>query len=50
MIKDGEKGAILQKDQKTFAIAPHVPCGVITPEMLRNIADVSEKYNAAILS
>ena len=49
MIKDGEKGGILQRDQKTFAIAPHVPCGVITPDMLRKIADVSEKYNAAAL-
>ncbi len=49
MIKDGEKGAILQRDQKTFAVAPHVPCGVIAPDLLRKLADVSEKYNAAAL-
>ena len=49
MIKDGEKGAILQRDQETFAIAPHVPCGVITPDLLRKIADVSEKYNCAAI-
>jgi NAD(P)H-nitrite reductase large subunit len=46
MLKLGEKGAILQRDKQTYAIAPHIPCGVITPELLRRIADVSEKYNA----
>ena len=46
MLKLGEKGAILQRDNKTYALAPHIPCGVITPELLRRIADVSEKYNA----
>lgn len=46
MLKLGEKGAILQRDNKTYAVAPHIPCGVVTPEMLRKIADVSEKYNA----
>lgn len=47
MLKDGEKGAVLQRDKETFAIAPHLPCGVITPEQLRTIADTAEKYNAA---
>jgi len=46
MLKLGEKGAILQRDQQTYAIAPHIPCGLVTPELLRRIADVSEKYNA----
>ena len=46
MLKLGEKGAILQRDNKTYAIAPHIPCGVVTPELLRRIADVAEKYNA----
>jgi len=46
MLKLGEKGAILQRDKETYAIAPHIPCGVVTPELLRRIADVSEKYNA----
>jgi NAD(P)H-nitrite reductase large subunit len=46
MLKLGEKGAILQRDKKTYAIAPHIPCGVVTPELLRRIADVSEKFNA----
>lgn len=46
MLKLGEKGAILQNDKETYAIAPHIPCGVVTPDLLRKIADVSEKYNA----
>jgi len=46
MLKLGEKGAILQRDKQTYAVAPHIPCGVVTPELLRRIADVSEKYKA----
>jgi NAD(P)H-nitrite reductase large subunit len=45
MLKDGEKGVILQRDKETYAIAPHVACGVITPELLRKLADAAEKYN-----
>lgn len=44
MLKLGEKGAILQRDKETYAIAPHIPCGLVTPELLRTIADVAEKY------
>ena len=46
MLKLGEKGAIPQRDKTTYAIAPHIPCGVVTPDLLRKLADVSEKYNA----
>lgn len=49
MLKLGEKGAILQRDKKTYAIAPSIPCGVITPDQLRKFADVAEKYQAAAL-
>jgi len=49
MLKDGEKGAVLQRDKTTYAIVPHFPCGVITPEKLRKVADVAEKYNCAAL-
>lgn len=45
MLKLGEKGAILQRDRETYAIAPHIPCGFVTPRLLRTIADVAEKYN-----
>jgi len=46
MLKIGEKGAIIQRDKETYAIAPHIPCGVVTPDLLRKIADVAEKYDA----
>jgi NAD(P)H-nitrite reductase large subunit len=46
MLKLGEKGAIPQKDGQTYALAPHIPCGLITPELLRRLADVAEKYQA----
>ncbi|HIJ40981.1 MAG TPA: NAD(P)/FAD-dependent oxidoreductase [Deltaproteobacteria bacterium] len=49
MLKLGEKGAIIQRDKETYAIAPHIPCGVVTPELLRKLADVAEKYHAKAL-
>ncbi len=49
MLKIGEKGAIPQRDGKTYAIAPHIPCGLVTPDLLRKLADVAEKYNAAAM-
>lgn len=42
-------GGILQMDKKTYSIAPHIPAGVVTPEILRKIADVAEKYQAQAL-
>jgi NAD(P)H-nitrite reductase large subunit len=49
MLKVGEKGAIPQRDKLTYAVAPHIPCGVITPALLRKLADVAEKYQAQAL-
>lgn len=49
MLEDGEKGVIIQRDMKTYAVSPHIPCGVVSPDTLRKIADISEKYNAAAL-
>ena len=49
MLKLGEKGAILQRDNETYAVAPHIPCGVLTPHLLRKLADVAEKYGAQAL-
>jgi hypothetical protein len=50
MLKLGEKGAILQRDNQTYAIAPHIPCGVVTPQLLRKLADVAEKYGTKALN
>ena len=44
-----DKGAVIQRDKETYAIAPHLTGGLVTPEQLRKIADVAEKYNAATL-
>lgn len=44
-----EKGAVLQRDKETYAIAPHLTGGLVTPDQLRKIADVAEKYGAATL-
>ncbi len=46
MLKLGEKGAIPQRENGTYGIAPHIPCGFVTPELLRRIADTAEKFNA----
>ena len=49
MMQDGEKGVIIQRDKVTYAVAPHIPCGVVSPDTLRKLADVAEKYNVAAL-
>ncbi|CEQ09585.1 sulfite reductase [[Clostridium] sordellii] len=41
-----DKGAVIQRDMKTYAIAPHVPAGLISSDQLRKLADVADKYNA----
>lgn len=44
-----EKGAILQRDKETFAVAPHIPGGFIRVADFRKLLDSAEKYNAAAL-
>ncbi|MBB6216888.1 NAD(P)H-nitrite reductase large subunit [Anaerosolibacter carboniphilus] len=41
-----EKGAVLQRDNDTYAIAPHIPGGIVSSETLRKIADAADKYKA----
>ncbi len=49
MLQDGEKGVIIQRDKRSYAVAPHIPCGVVKGDTLRKLADVAEKYGAAAL-
>jgi NAD(P)H-nitrite reductase large subunit len=49
MLQDGDRGVIIQRDKQTYAVAPHIPCGVVSGDTLRRLADVSEKYGAAAL-
>ena len=45
-----EKGAIVQRDRNTYAVAPHIPGGIILdPDVLHKIADVAKKYQAQAL-
>jgi len=49
MKKDiSEKGAIVQRDGETYAIAPHIPGGIIQPEKLKAIAIVAERYDLVL--
>lgn len=49
MLKDGEKGVIIQRDKQTYAVAPHLPCGIVSPQTLRKLADVADTYNIPAL-
>jgi len=39
-----DKGAILQRDRETYAIAPHIPGGLTDTATLRKICDVADRY------
>ena len=39
-----EKGAILQRDKETYAIAPHIAGGLTDTATLRKICDVADKH------
>lgn len=39
-----DKGAILQRDRETYAIAPHIPGGITDTATLRKICDVADRY------
>ncbi|MGB3211489.1 MAG: NAD(P)/FAD-dependent oxidoreductase [Desulforhopalus sp.] len=43
------QNAILQRDKKTYAIVPRIPCGLLHRSNLRAIADVVEKYDIPIV-
>lgn len=49
MLKDGQKGVILQRDKESYAISPHLACGIITPEILEKYAAVARKYEVPCL-
>ncbi len=44
-----EKGAIIQRDRQTFAVAPHIPGGFITISDFQKIVNTAEKHHAAAL-
>ena len=48
MPEDTPRGAILQRDRKTYAIVPRTPIGLVSPEILESISSVIRKYNIPI--
>ena len=43
------KGAIIQRDRQSYAVAPHIPGGFIGIPEFRKMVDTAEKYHAATL-
>lgn len=44
-----EKGAILQADRTTYAVAPHIPGGFIRVADFRKLVDAAEKHKAVAM-
>jgi NAD(P)H-nitrite reductase large subunit len=44
-----KKGAIIQRDKETYAVAPHIPGGFISVADFRKMVDTAEKYGATDL-
>jgi NAD(P)H-nitrite reductase large subunit len=45
---DAPKGAILQRDKKTYAIVPRTHAGLVSPEILEGVMKVVRQYNIPI--
>ena len=43
------RGSILQRDMATYAVVPRTPLGVVTPEILENIAKVARRYDIPLI-
>ncbi|MCK4729546.1 MAG: NAD(P)/FAD-dependent oxidoreductase [Desulfobacterales bacterium] len=43
------KGAIIQRDKKTYGVVPRTPLGIVTPDTLETIANVVRKYEIPII-
>ena len=48
-MEDHPKGAILQRDKRTYAIVPRTPVGIVTPDDLESIARVARKYKVPVI-
>ena len=47
--KELPRGAILQRDKRTYAIVPRTPVGLVTPEVLEALARVGRKYEIPVM-
>ena len=48
-MKDDFKGALLQRDGRTFAVTTRIPAGIVTPEQLETIARVGREVHVPVL-
>ena len=48
-MSDRPRGAIIQRDKKTYAVVPRTPMGLVTPDILENIANVARKYEIPVI-
>ena len=48
-MEERPKGAFIQRDKKTYAIVPRTPMGLVTPDILENIARVVRKHNIPVI-
>ena len=46
---DRPKGAFIQRDKETYAVVPRTPMGLVTPDILENIAKVARKYEIPVI-
>lgn len=42
-------GAFIQRDEKTYAIVPRTPLGLLTPDILETVARVARKYQIPVI-
>lgn len=52
MLKDGEKGVIRQRNThgaETYAVAPHIPGGVVSPGQLKKLCEIAEKFGISVM-
>ncbi|RYD02845.1 hypothetical protein N752_22795 [Desulforamulus aquiferis] len=48
-MSDTPRGAILQRDNETYAIVPKTTAGLLSSELLRKLADVADKYQIPVV-
>jgi NAD(P)H-nitrite reductase large subunit len=46
---DEIQGAFIQRDKLTYALVPRMPMGLVTPEILENIAAVARRHQIPII-
>ncbi len=49
MLKDGEKGVVLQRDRETYAIVPHIPLGIVTSDLLTRLSEIADRYRVTAM-